>query len=67
MKRKYSNEPYVGKHYWAPNGNDKVVMEITNLSSVNGDGWVEFKNIQTRQSYNCRLEAFEARYAAIPD
>lgn len=67
MRTNQTNEAYVGKQYWTPTVNDKIIMEITDLSNVNGDSWVTFKNVKTRQFYNCRLEAFEARYAALPD
>jgi len=67
MRIVYITDPYVGQKYHALQDNRKIFMEITNLSNTNGDAWVDFKNVETKQSYSCRLEAFLARYAAMSE
>jgi hypothetical protein len=62
-----SKFPRIGQRYHSVQNSKSVVMEVTEITSPGGDDWVEFKNIETKQSYNCRLEAFLARYSQLPD
>ena len=45
---------------------DKTFI-ITDLPQKENDPWVVFENVKTKDSYNCRLEAFLARYSPLPD
>jgi hypothetical protein len=49
------------KEWQGPNG---LVMELVAVFNPNeeDDPWVEFENVNTKQRYTCRQEAFLARY-----
>ena len=51
--------PHIGARYTAK---DSTVFQITKLPIVNNDEWVEYINTHTHQKYNCKLEAFLARF-----
>jgi hypothetical protein len=39
-----------------------IVIDVIEKSE---DSWVYYKNVQTLQEYNCRAEAFLARFSEI--
>ena len=43
---------------------DKMFI-VTEVVEKEKDLWVYYKNIQTLQEYNCRAEAFVARFGEI--
>lgn len=67
MRKLYIADPYVGQKYHTINNTKDIFMEITDLTEPNGDSWVGFKNIESGQTYSCRLEAFLARYRPVAD
>ena len=63
MRIKIDTSPHVGAKY---SGLERI-FEITALPMIEDDQWVEYYNINTKQTYSCRLEAFLARFNPIPD
>lgn len=47
---------------------DAIVVELlaTYCPNEEGDPWVTFRNVETKQEYSCRKEAFLARYSPTP-
>ena len=47
--------------------NDGMIFEVTSTYCPNeeSDPWVTFINVDTKQEYSCRKEAFEARYSKM--
>lgn len=56
------NEPAVGCRY----GSIDKVFEITALPILDNDPWVHYINVQTKNEYSCRLEAFLDRFKPMP-
>ena len=46
-------------------GGEKT-FQITVLELKDGDPWVSYINIQTKESYSCRQEAFLSRFSLLP-
>jgi hypothetical protein len=63
MRYTIDTSPHVGAKY---RGLDRE-FEITGLPVVEDDQWVEYYNINTKQTYSCRLEAFLDRFSPTPD
>ena len=64
MKYLIDNSPHIDAKY---RSNDGKTFIITDLPQKENDPWVVFENVKTKDSYNCRLEAFLARYSPLPD
>jgi hypothetical protein len=47
---------------------DETVFELLSTYCPNeeGDAWVTYRNIKTKQEYSCRKEAFLSRYSPTP-
>ena len=43
-------------------GSDAKEFHVTEILVHDGDLWVEYVNIVTRENYSCRLEAFADRF-----
>ena len=41
-------------------------FQVTVLELKDGDPWVSYINIQTKESYSCRQEAFLSRFSLLP-
>ena len=46
-------------------GGEKT-FQVTVLELKDGDPWVSYINIQTKESYSCRQEAFLSRFSLLP-
>ena len=46
-------------------GSEKT-FQVTVLELKDGDPWVSYINIQTKESYSCRQEAFLSRFSLLP-
>ena len=46
-------------------GGDKT-FQIIGLELKDNDPWVAYINIQTKESYSCRQEAFLSRFSLLP-
>ena len=62
MKVTIDTTPHVGAKY---SGMERE-FTITGLPLVENDQWVEYYNVNTKQTYSCRLEAFLARFNPLP-
>ena len=52
-------------HYANAQGDEFIILRVWNPNEEQ-DPWVEYENIQTEETYTCRLEAFQSRFVLIP-
>jgi len=52
-------------HYGNAQGDEFVILRVWNPNEEQ-DPWVEYENIQTEETYTCRLEAFQERFTLLP-
>lgn len=47
---------------------DNTVFELLNTYCPNeeSDAWVTYRNVKTKEEYNCRKEAFLSRFTRTP-
>ena len=64
MRHKYPLEPYIGQRWTSV---DYKEFEILDLTALEDDAWVTYRNTATGQEYSCRLEAFRHRFTAQLD
>ncbi len=51
--------------YGTPDGK-KFDLIATYCPNEESDPWVKYLNVDTRQEYTCRKEAFESRFSKLP-
>ena len=53
--------------YWQ--GSERTVFkEIARYNpNEENDTWIKYENVQTKQEYTCRLEAFLSRFSQLPN
>ena len=53
---------------WQHTGSPTVFRELARYNpNEEDDLWIEYENVDTKQIYTCRLEAFLARFRSMPD
>ncbi len=51
--------------YGTPDGK-KFDLIATYCPNEESDPWVKYMNVDTKQEYTCRKEAFESRFSKLP-
>lgn len=63
MRKRTIQEPYVGQIWTTAEQEAFVITQITEAH----DPWVHYEKIKTKQTYNCRLEAFTHRFHPVAE
>ena len=56
-------EPYVGQTWTTSQSEHFIITQLTDTL----DPWVHYQKVKTKQSYNCRLEAFKERFSPLAE
>jgi hypothetical protein len=64
MRTRNINEPYIGQEWTTP---ESTKFKVIDLTIQEDDAWIEYENVQTKNRYNCRLEAFRHRFTPLTE